>query len=55
VLIYITCYYVDGKLSIPAVFATLQLFILMRFNVMFFTQSGIDHYYELKEIMSRYL
>ena len=54
-LIFITEYYVGGKLEIPAVFATLQLFMLMRFNVMFFSQSGIDHYFELKEMMSRYL
>lgn len=54
-LIFITEYYVGGKLEISAVFATLQLFMLMRFNVMFFSQSGIDHYFELKEMMSRYL
>jgi hypothetical protein len=54
-LIFITSYYVNGRLSVSNVFATLQLFMLMRFNVMFFSQSGIDHYYELKEIFSRYL
>lgn len=56
VLIYITSYYVgNGKIEVPAVFATLQLFMLMRFNVMFFSQSGIDHYFELKELMGRYM
>jgi hypothetical protein len=55
ILIFITSYYVNGTLSVSSVFATLQLFMLMRFNVMFFSQSGIDHYYELKEILSRYL
>lgn len=56
ILIYITSYYVGGgKLEVSAVFATLQLFMLMRFNVMFFSQSGLDHYFELKEIMGRFL
>lgn len=55
ILIFLAEYYLEGTLAVSQVFATLQLFILLRFNVMFFSQTGIDHYFELKEIMERFL
>lgn len=53
-LIFLANFYIEGDLVFAETFATLQLLLSIRFNVMYFSQMGIDYFYELKDFFKEF-
>ena len=54
IIIFLANSSITGNLSFPETFATLQLLLSIRFNVMYFSQMGIDYFYELKDFFKEF-
>ena len=53
-IIFLSKYYMSGGLDSSQIFVTFQLLLSIRYNVMYFSQMGIDYFYELKDFFRQF-